>query len=405
MTRPMRFCARPPAGSGRSNSACRRRTFARSSRMRKRRRVVDPDRQAPEVRRRLREFAPVLRREVPLAELADVDARLAAAACGSRFARGASRARTPRRRRPARPSASPRLGALPGDSRPRGEATLVATLSTKLVLPMPGRAATMLRSPGCSPAVSAVVAVESRRGPGDAVAALHRLGQRLERLLHHVEELLDAARLGRARDLVNVLLGAVDVLLGFAVVEVAGRRDALARRDELPHAEFLVDRTAVRRDVRDRRRRVEQLGHVRHAADLRDAVAVLQPRADLHDVDRLPDGAKLDRRLEDAPVRLGVKVLGLEELEHFVERAPVEHDGRQNRRFGVEIVRRNAPFDDQGLHDFCACFSHVFPRILNYVRNRAPRARRSKLSSLTNLAPRVESEEAEGAARAMPETT
>ena len=30
---------------------------------------------------------------------------------------------------------------------------------------------------------------------------------------------------------------------------------------------------------------------VRHAADLGDAVAVLQPRSDLHDVDGLADGA------------------------------------------------------------------------------------------------------------------
>src|SRR5207248_1009605 len=45
---------------------------------RERRRVVDPNREAPEVRRGLRELAPILRAEVALAELADVDPRLAA---------------------------------------------------------------------------------------------------------------------------------------------------------------------------------------------------------------------------------------------------------------------------------------------------------------------------------------
>ena len=111
-----------------------------------------------------------------------------------------------------------------------------------------------------------------------------------------------------------------------------------------------------------RGRRVEELGEVRHAADLRDALAVLQPRADLHHVDRLAHRPQLDGRLEDAPVRFAVEVLRPEELEHFVERHGVEHHRGEDRGLGVEIIGRNATIDDQRLHEFCASFPHAFPR-------------------------------------------
>src|ERR1035437_8462345 len=134
------------------------------------------------------------------------------------------------------PCSSQRCDGSAAASRPLGLATFVATLSTKLVLPMPGRAATIVRSPGVQARGEAVVALEARRDARDAVAALHGVGERLEGLLHHVEQALDAARLRRAGDLVDGLLGVVDERLGLAVVQIPLRRDALTRRDELPHA-------------------------------------------------------------------------------------------------------------------------------------------------------------------------
>ena len=54
----------------------------------------------------------------------------------------------------------------------------------------------------------------------------------------------------------------------------------------------------------------------------------------------VPSVASSTRRLVDAPIRLGVEVLGLEDLEHLVERVALEQDGREHRRLGVEVVRR-----------------------------------------------------------------
>ena len=36
-----------------------------------------------------------------------------------------------------------------------------------------------------------------------------------------------------------------------------------------------------------------------------------------------------------------IEVLGLEDLEHLVERVALEQDGREDRRLGVEVVRRH----------------------------------------------------------------
>ena len=73
-----------------------------------------------------------------------------------------------------------------------------------------------------------------------------------------------------------------------------------------------MDDPAVRADVRDDGRRVEDLRQVAGAADLREALAVLQPALDLEDVDRVARLLELEAGLEDAPVRLRVEVLGLE---------------------------------------------------------------------------------------------
>ena len=150
----------------------------------------------------------------------------------------------------------------------------------------------------------------------------------------------------RARELVDRLLGAVDEPLRLAVIDVALRRDALARRDELTHAPLLVDGLSVRVDVGDERRGVQHFGEVRAAADLREALSVLQDARDLHDVDRLRALLQLEGRFEDAAMRFRVEVLGLEE-DHFVERERIDHDRGEHSGLGVEIVRRNAAVDDR----------------------------------------------------------
>ena len=75
-----------------------------------------------------------------------------------------------------------------------GEATLTATLRTNDVFPMPGRAATMVSSPSCSPAVLASSRSKPVGDAGDALAALARLGDLLEDGANDGLDALDAAR-------------------------------------------------------------------------------------------------------------------------------------------------------------------------------------------------------------------
>ena len=113
-----------------------------------------------------------------------------------------------------------------------GCATLTAMFRTKLVLPMPGRAATIVSSPSCRPLVMPVVAVEAGRDAGDAARrARWPSSMRLEGLAASRRAAgrrsLDSRR---ARDVVDGLLGRVDERLRLAVVGVALRRSRAGTR-------------------------------------------------------------------------------------------------------------------------------------------------------------------------------
>lgn len=150
----------------------------------------------------------------------------------------------------------------------------------------------------------------------------------------------------RARELVDGLLGAIDERLHVADVAVPLGRDALARGDEAPHPPLLVHDARVGGDVAHGGHRVEQLGHVGGSTDLGEALAVAQPRRDGHHVDRRARLGERDHGLVDAAVRLAVEVLGLEQLEHPIERVTLQQHGREHRGLGVEVVRRHTPRHD-----------------------------------------------------------
>ena len=158
---------------------------------RERRRVVDPDRKLPRCDAACVSLLQSLRREHPGAHACRRRPAPRSRACGWRAARAASRARRRRRRSPAPPSArSGRSRAL----ELLGLATLTAMFRTKLVLPMPGRAATIVRSPSWRPRGHAVVAVEAGRDAGDARRrARSPWSAALKVALHDVAQLLDAA--------------------------------------------------------------------------------------------------------------------------------------------------------------------------------------------------------------------
>src|SRR5205823_6029172 len=98
----------------------------------------------------------------------------------------------------------------------------------------------------------AVEALEPGGNAGDALAAARELGDLLEDAADDGLDALDAARLGRSRDLVDGLLGAVDEFLHLSHVAVPLGRDPLARGNELAHAPFFFDAARVRLDVGDR---------------------------------------------------------------------------------------------------------------------------------------------------------
>lgn len=196
------------------------------------------------------------------------------------------------------------------------------------------------------PARESVVTVETSGDTDNASAARRRLRDALEGFLHRHTKCDQIVRFARASDVVHSLLSRVDELLRLAITGVPLRRHALTRQDELPHARLLVDRPAVRDDVRNSWRSVEDVGEVRHSTDLSNAIAISQPRADLDNVHRLAFAAELDARLVDSSVGLRVEMLRGEELDHLVERQRVDHHCRQDRRLCFEIMRRDTAVSD-----------------------------------------------------------
>ena len=303
--------------------------------------VVDPDRELREPSGRLRELAPVGGREVPGAQVPDVDPRLGAEhAVGELLARHFER-----EDRHSPPRLLPAVVRVVGRLVGRRHRHVDGDVEDEAGLPHAGACGDDREVPGVKPGGDAVVAGEAGGDAGDSPAARARLGERLEGRLDDLEQLLDARAPLDAGEVVDLLLGVVDELLGLAVVEVPLRGDPLARQDQLPDAPLLVDVPPVRRDVRHRRRGEQHLRDVRHPSYLREPLAIAQPRRDLHAVHRLPLLPELDAGLVDAPVRLRVEVLRLQELEHAVERRGIDHDGAEERLLRLEIVRRHAPLE------------------------------------------------------------
>ncbi len=178
---------------------------------------------------------------------------------------------------------------------------------------------------------------------GDAIAALGGGGDLLEgRAEDDGDRLRRALRFG-ARELVDGLLGAVDELLDDAHVPVAFGGDLLAHGDEVAEAPLLVDDRGVRSDVGHGGRRVGELGQVARPADLRELLAIAEPRGHRDDVDRRAQRGEVVRGLEDLAVGVAVEMLGLEDLEHAVEGLAAEEHGGEHRGLGVEVVRGTRP--------------------------------------------------------------
>jgi hypothetical protein len=176
----------------------------------------------------------------------------------------------------------------------------------------------------------------------DALATPRRLLHLLDGAVDDVLDVLVGRAAARLADLEDTLLRVVEVLLGLAVVAVAGRRDLVARGDEAPDVRLLTDDVRVLLDVRDGGDRVREREQVLVTTGLVEVAPIDEPAAQGDGVDGLPAPEELRHRVEDERVAAAVEVLGREQLEDGVQRAVLEEHAAEHGALGVERVRRNA---------------------------------------------------------------
>ena len=145
--------------------------------------------------------------------------------------------------------------------------TCCAMFSTRLVFPIDGRAATMIRSDGCRPDVISSRSVKpvgtpvisSLRACSFSIVSrlrLRQVAQRDEAVAHLVVGDREDRVLGLVEDDVGLLFGLV-----------GGREDLVGREDQVPERRLLLDDPRVVLDVGRARHAVDERGDVGRAAD------------------------------------------------------------------------------------------------------------------------------------------
>ena len=117
------------------------------------------------------------------------------------------------------------------------------------VLPIAGRAARMMSSVGCRPAVLRVEIGEAGRHAGDAARRLEALVERAEHLLDERLDRLGAGLVLALGDLEDLRLGVVEVVADLEAVLVAASRGSRS-----PRASACAPGAGRRRSRRTRRR-------------------------------------------------------------------------------------------------------------------------------------------------------
>ena len=166
-------------------------------------------------------------------------------------------------------------------------ATFSAMLATSALLPIAGRAATMIRLPGWKPPV---IASMSRKPEGVPVISSLAGGELLEPVDLVVEDLREQAEVAGllfVGDVEEQLLGPLGELARFAVALVDPALDLLAGAEQASQQRVLLDDLGVVLGVAGGRDLGGQLGDVVLAARLVDLVALGQRLGDAELVDRL----------------------------------------------------------------------------------------------------------------------
>ena len=193
--------------------------------------------------------------------------------------------------------------------------------------------------------------VELEEAGGDAGeladAVVGRLGRDRGLGQRDAEGLEAALGLARAREVVELLLGDLDLVQrGFIDVAAEGAVDhALAEIDELAAQVEVVHRLAERRGIDHVHRRRRQPGEVGGTAGRLHVLVLLDVGFQR---DRAHDLAALDQprqRIEQLAVQRIGEVFRPQELGHALVGGVVDQDRAQQRLLRLEIVRRLAQAD------------------------------------------------------------
>ena len=149
-------------------------------------------------------------------------------------------------------------------------------LATSALLPIAGRAATMIRLPGWKPPVIASMSRKPDGRAGHLDLAGGELLEPVDLVVEDLREQAEVARLLFVGDFEEQLLGPLGELARFAVALVDPALDLLAGAEQPPQQRVLLDDLGVVLGVAGGRDLGRQLGDVVLAARLLDLVALDQ---------------------------------------------------------------------------------------------------------------------------------
>ena len=147
-------------------------------------------------------------------------------------------------------------------------ATYCAMFSTRLVFPIDGRAATMIRSPRLQPARHLVEVDEAGRHARDQPLLLEQLLDLREALLHQIAHRDEPGLQPVVGDGEDRALGLVEDQVRFLVGLVGVGQDLVGRENQVPQRRLLLDDARVVLDVGRARHAVGQRRDVRRPADV-----------------------------------------------------------------------------------------------------------------------------------------
>ncbi len=213
---------------------------------------------------------------------------------------------------------------------------------TRLVFPIDGRAATMMRSPACKPRVISSTSTKPVGTPvmsrfcSKSCSIFGKLSLTRSRIAH------EAGLQPVVGDGEDRALGLVQDQVGFLLGLVRVGDDLVRRVDQIAKRRLLFDDARVVLDVGRARHAVGKGGDVGGSANLVEFTGARQFLFQRDEVDRVVPLVERDHPIEDATMRVAVEVPAVDDLRCQIERVVVDQNRAEHRSFGFEIVRKRA---------------------------------------------------------------